>query len=308
MSTSSASMRPPASARAPSSAVAARTARARRWLRRHWTAAFGALVLALMIVGAAAAPWIAPYHPGQQDLLNSLIPPAWQRGGTWAHPLGTDQLGRDVLTWLIYGSRISLIVGFSAVVLSGVIGVTLGLLAGFYGRALDAVVMRLVDIQLAFPFILLALLVAALFGQGLGKLIIVLAATGWAPYARVVRAETLAAHARPYVEAARSLGLSNARIIARHVFPNLLAPVIVIASVSVALMMIQEAALSFLGLGVPPNVPSWGGMLADGRNYLAVAWWLGTLPGLAILVAVLGINLLGDWLRDMLDPSLRSAA
>jgi peptide/nickel transport system permease protein len=281
MSTSSASMRPPASARAPSSAVAARTARARRWLRRHWTAAFGALVLALMIVGAAAAPWIAPYHPGQQDLLNSLIPPAWQRGGTWAHPLGTDQLGRDVLTWLIYGSRISLIVGFSAVVLSGV---------------------------LAFPFILLALLVAALFGQGLGKLIIVLAATGWAPYARVVRAETLAAHARPYVEAARSLGLSNARIIARHVFPNLLAPVIVIASVSVALMMIQEAALSFLGLGVPPNVPSWGGMLADGRNYLAVAWWLGTLPGLAILVAVLGINLLGDWLRDMLDPSLRSAA
>lgn len=304
MSTTSASVRRTADPMGP--ALAARRTKARRWRRGHWTAAFGALVLLLMITAACAAPWVAPFQPSQQDLLNNLAPPVWQRGGTWVHPLGTDQLGRDELTWIIYGSRVSLTVGFSAVVLSGAIGIVLGLLAGFYGRALDAIVMRFVDIQLAFPFILLALLVAALFGQGLDRLIIVLAVTGWAPYARVVRAETLAAHARPYVEAARSLGLSNTRIIARHIFPNLLAPVIVIASLSVALMMIQEAALSFLGLGVPPNVPSWGGMLADGRNYLAVAWWLGTLPGLAILIAVLGINLLGDWLRDALDPSLRS--
>ena len=278
-----------------------------RLVRRHWSAAFGALVLLGMITFALAASWIAPYNPGRQDLLASLLPPVWQRGGSWAHPLGTDQLGRDVLTWIVYGSRVSLVVGFSSVALSGAIGVALGLLAGFYRRATDAVVMRLVEIQLAFPFVLMALLVAALFGQGLGKLIIVLAVTGWATYARVVRAETLAARERSYIEAARSLGLSNARIVLRHILPNILSPIIVIATFSVALMIIQEAALSFLGLGVPPNIPSWGGMLADGRNYLAVAWWLGTLPGVAILIAVLGINLLGDWLRDTLDPTLRNA-
>jgi len=194
------------------------------------------------------------------------------------------------------------------VVFSGAIGVALGLLAGFYGRTIDVIVMRSVEIQLAFPFILMALLVAALFGQGLDKLIIVLGITGWATYARVVRAETLAARERPYVEAARSLGLSNLRIVIRHIFPNVLPPIVVIATFSVALMIIQEAALSFLGLGVAPDVPSWGGMLADGRNYLSVAWWLGTLPGVAILIAVLGINLLGDWVRDMLDPSLRNLA
>ncbi|HLW47678.1 MAG TPA: ABC transporter permease [bacterium] len=278
----------------------------RRLVRRCWSAAFGALVLLGMITCALAAPWIAPYSPGQQDLLNSLLPPVWQPGGSWAHPFGTDQLGRDVLTWIIYGSRVSLVVGFSSVALSGAIGVVLGLVAGFYRRATDAVVMRLVEIQLAFPFVLMALLVAALFGQGLGKLILVLAVTGWATYARVVRAETLAAHERPYIEAARSLGLSNARIVLRHILPNILSPIVVIATFSVALMIIQEAALSFLGLGVPPSIPSWGGMLSDGRNYLAVAWWLGTLPGVAILIAVLGINLLGDWLRDVFDPTLRN--
>jgi peptide/nickel transport system permease protein len=279
----------------------------RRSIGRHWPALFGGGVLLIMITCAIIAPWIAPYDPSHQSLLDSLIPPFWQSGGSFVHPLGTDQLGQDILSRLIYGSRISLIIGFSTVAISGTIGVILGLVSGYFGRVIDALIMRFVEIQLAFPFILLALLVMALFGQGLRNLIIVLSLTGWATYARVIRAETMAALERPYVEAARTLGSSNARIIIRHILPNVFAPVIVIATFSVALMIIQEAALSFLGLGVPPNVPSWGGMLADGRNYLTVAWWMGTLPGIAILFVVLGINLLGDWLRDMLDPSTRNA-
>lgn len=278
---------------------------ARRWLGRNAPALFGGGVLLLAIGCAIFAPWLAPYNPERQSLLDSLQPPAWQAGGSPAHLLGTDQLGRDVLARLIYGSRISLVVGFSTVAVSGTLGVALGLFAGYFGRAVDALVMRLAEIQLAFPFILLALLVMALFGQGLRNLIVVLSLTGWATYARVIRAETMAALERPYVEAARTLGASHARIIVRHLLPNVAAPAIVIATFSVALMIIQEAALSFLGLGVPPNTPSWGGMLADGRNVLTVAWWLGTLPGLAILLVVLGINLLGDWLRDLLDPTLR---
>lgn len=278
---------------------------ARRVVGRHWPAAFGLLVLVAMSSAAIFAPWIAPYSPAHQNIMDNLIPPVWQYGGTWAHPLGTDQLGRDMLTWLIYGSRVSLIVGFSAVAISGTIGVIFGLMAGYYGGLIDAAVMRLVEMQLAFPFVLMALLIMALFGQGLDKLIIVLSLTGWASYARVVRAETMAAREKLYVEAARALGVPDVRIIFRHIFPNVLAPVIVIATFSVALMIIQESALSFLGLGVPPDVPSWGSMLADGRNYITVAWWMGTLPGLAILIVVLGINLLGDWLRDMLDPSIR---
>lgn len=284
-----------------------RRATLRRSIGRHWPALFGGAVLLIMIGSAILAPWIAPYNPSHQNLLDSLIPPFWQSGGSFVHPLGTDQLGQDIFSRLIYGSRISLIIGFSTVAISGTIGVILGLVSGYFGRAVDALIMRFVEIQLAFPFILLALLVMALFGQGLRNLIIVLSLTGWATYARVIRAETMAALGRPYVEAARTLGSSNVRIIVRHILPNVFAPVIVIATFSVALMIIQEAALSFLGLGVPPNVPSWGGMLADGRNYLTVAWWMGTLPGIAILLVVLGINLLGDWLRDMLDPSTRDA-
>lgn len=274
-------------------------------LKRHWPAAFGLTVLGGMIFCALLAPWLAPYDPLEQDLRNRLVPPLWANAGTMAHPLGTDQLGRDVLSRLIYGARISLIVGFSAVAISGTVGVALGLLAGFYGRAADAIIMRLVELQLTFPFILLALLVLAVFGPGLRNIVIVLSISGWAVYGRVVRAEVMATRERPYVEAARSLGLSDGRLLARHILPNVLSSVIVLASFSTAAMISQESALSFLGLGIAPDVPSWGGMLADGRNFLSVAWWLGVLPGLAILGVVLGMNLLGDWLRDAMDPTVR---
>jgi peptide/nickel transport system permease protein len=225
--------------------------------------------------------------------------------GSGAHLLGTDQLGRDILSRLIYGARVSLIVGFSAVAISGSVGVVLGLVAGYRRGIADLVIMRLVVLQLTFPFMLLALLVLAVFGAGLRNIVIVLSIAGWAVYARVVRAEVMSAGERLYVEAARSVGLTAGRLLFRHILPNVLSSVIVLATFSVAAMIVQESALSFLGLGIPPDEASWGGMLADGRNYLTVAWWLGVLPGLAILGVVLSMNLLGDWLRDLMDPTVR---
>lgn len=277
----------------------------RRFLKRHWTMLFGVGVLLMLIGSALFAPWLAPWDPMHQDLRNRMVPPFWQDTGTMTHPLGTDQLGRDVLSRLIYGARISLIVGFFAVLISGTVGVVLGLAAGFYGRLFDMVIMRLAELQLALPFILLALLVLAVFGTGLRNIIIVLSISGWAVYGRVVRAEVRAVSEQLYVEAARATGISNGRLLVKHILPSVMSTVIVLASFSAAAMIIQESALAFLGLGVAPDVPSWGGMLAVGRDFLTVAWWLGVLPGLAILAVVLGMNLLGDWLRDMMDPVVR---
>jgi peptide/nickel transport system permease protein len=254
---------------------------------------------------AVTAPLLTRHDPATVDIRNLLAPPIWAEGGQRAHLLGTDHLGRDVFSRLAYGARISLTVGLSAVSVAGAFGVTLGLVAGYYGGWIDDVIMRLADFELAFPFILLAIAVLAVLGPGLTKVILVLGLTGWAQYCRLSRAQVLGLRETEFVEAARTLGASTTRILTRHILPNILAPIIVIASFSVAGVIIAEASLSFLGLGVPPSVPSWGGMLAEGRTYMERAWWLVTFPGLALMLAVLSINVLGDTLRDALDPRLR---
>jgi peptide/nickel transport system permease protein len=281
---------------------------ARRRRRRRGPGAAGAVGWVLVGVVAAVAltaPLLAPHNPLAQDLELRAGSPTLSRGGLGAHPLGNDQLGRDILSRILYGSRISLGVGLAAVVLGGTVGVGLGVMAGYVGGWPDRLIMRVADIQLAFPFILLAMAIIAVAGPGLGKLIAVLALSGWVTYARVVRSEVLSVREREFVQAARAIGLRDGRIMLRHILPNVIAPVIVISTLELARVVILEAALSFLGLGVQPPTPSWGRMLADGRDFLATAWWISTVPGLAIMALVLGVNLVGDWLRDVLDPRIR---
>jgi peptide/nickel transport system permease protein len=264
----------------------------------------GLLVLVAAAAGALLAPVLAPADPLRNDLLERLTPPMWSAGGSAAHPLGTDTLGRDVLSRLLYGARVSLVVGLATVLVAGAVGVALGVLAGFYGGWLDDVLMRVGDIQLAFPVLLLGVALLSVLGAGLANLILVLAVSGWITYARIVRGETLALKQREFVDAARGLGASDLHVIRRHVLPNVWAPLAVVATFSVARMIIAEASLSFLGLGIPAPAPSWGAMLDEGRNYITTGWWLALFPGAAILLVVLGINLVGDWLRDLLDPRL----
>jgi peptide/nickel transport system permease protein len=265
-----------------------------------------AYLFILLVIGCAlTAQWIAPHDPGAQDLMVRLRPPFWQERGLISYPLGTDALGRDILSRIIYGTRISLIVGFSAVVVQGVIGVSMGLAAGFYGGRIDSVIMRLADVQYALPFLVLAIAVMAVLGPSLRNVILVLGITGWVYYARIVRAEVLAMREREFIEAARAIGVSNARMMLKHILPNAATSIIVIASLQVARMIISEASLSFLGLGVPPSIPSWGSMVAEGRNYVATAWWVSAMPGVAILATVMAVNVIGDHLRDELDPSSR---
>ena len=270
--------------------------------RRHGVALAGLVVVVASAVAAVLAPALAPDDPVRNDLLERLTPPMWVPGGSARHPLGTDTLGRDVVSRLLYGARVSLIVGFSAVVLAGTLGVVLGLVAGYYGGRLDDLLMRVGDVQLAFPALVLAIAVLAVLGSGLGNVVLVLGVTGWVTYARIARAEALSLRHREFVESARALGARDAGILWRHVLPNVLPPLIVVATFSVARTIIAEASLSFLGLGLPPPAPSWGAMLDEGRNYLTTGWWLALFPGVAILAVVLGINLVGDWLRDALDP------
>jgi len=268
-------------------------------------AVFGIAVLLLMGGAALAAPQIAPWDPARQMLVKRLRPPVWQERGQREHPLGTDHLGRDILSRILYGGRISLGVGLSAVTLSGLIGVTLGLLAGFHGGRTDACIMRVVDVFLAIPYILLAMGVVFALGPSLLNVILVMAVTRWVQFARIVRADVLSIREREFVSGARARGNRSMRLLLRHVLPNALTPIIVVATLELAFMIIYESALSFLGLGVQPPTPTWGWMLADGRNYVATAWWLATFPGLAIMLTVLAVNLLGDWLRDTLDPRLK---
>lgn len=279
-------------------------------LLQNKVAALGALIVLGMIFVAIFAPLVAPHQlEGEvsvgEQLRRRLKPPAWVEGGTPEFLLGTDSLGRDILTRIIYGSRVSLTVGFTAVTLSGTIGVILGLISGYSGGLAGDFIMRIADIWLAFPFLILAILFLSVLGPGLDKLIAVLALGGWVGYARVTRGQVLAVREKEYIEAARALGVPGVRILFRHIMPNTLAPIIVISSFAVATTMLAEAALSFLGLGVKPAIPTWGSMLADGRDYLRDAWWLATFPGIAIMITVLGINLFGDWLRDYLDPRLK---
>ena len=281
---------------------AAAAPRAWQRLARNPLAFAGAIVLVLIVAAAIAAPQISSHDPARQSLMRRYVPPTGFPGARVEHPLGTDQIGRDVLSRIIHGARISLIVGVCAVVLSSTVGVTLGLLSGFAAGRVDTVIMTIVDVMLSFPALLLALAFAAALGPSLSTVILVLGLTGWERYARVVRAEVLALRERDFVEAARAMGAGAARIVWRHVLPNTLSNVIVLATLQVAQAILAEAALSFLGVGTGKAHPTWGQMIAQGRDVVTLAWWLPTIPGLAILVTVLSINLLGDGLRDALDP------
>lgn len=267
---------------------------------RHTRVLIGGAVICLLVLTAIFAPFIAPYDPAKQDVAQRLLPP-----GSNGHELGTDALGRDLLSRIIFGSRISVIVGVAAVTLAGTVGTILGLVSGYFGGWVDAVVMRLADAQLAVPFLVLASAAAVVTGPGVAKIIVILGLAGWVLYGRIVRSEVLVLREREFVQAARALGGRPGRIIVRHILPNVTASIVVVATLQVGSMILSEASLSFLGLGVPISVPTWGSIAADGRDYLETAWWVSTFPGLAILLTVLGTNFVGDWLRDRWDPRLR---
>jgi peptide/nickel transport system permease protein len=277
-----------------------------RRLTARRTALFGLVVVLVVVLTALASPLITPFDPVEQDLGDlRLKPPGYRDAAGRAHVLGTDHLGRDLLSRVIYGARPALLVGFAAVAISGLIGMATGLIAGYFGGCLDDILMRLADIQLAFPFILLAIAVIGVLGPSLTTIIVVIGVSSWVVYARIVRSVVLTLREREFVLAALALGISDLRVVVRHILPNALTPWLVVATLDMARVIVIESALSFLGLGVQPPTPTWGGMLADGRVYVSTAWWLATFPGLAILVTVLGINLFGDGLRDTLDPRLK---
>jgi ABC-type dipeptide/oligopeptide/nickel transport system permease subunit len=288
--------------------AAPQSARSRLPLRRLWRFKWGlvaAAVLAIVVGGALLAPWIAPYSPLTVDIQHRLGPPAWMDGGARTHLLGTDQIGRDLLSRVIYGGRVSLVIGTVAVLISSSIGVLLGLAAGYFAGRVDWLIMTLVNVMLTFPFVLLALAVIAVLGPSLVNMIIVLGVADWPLYARVIRAETLAIREREFVMAGRALGMSHLRIVFRQILPNLVSVIVVIATLQVARVIILESFLSFLGLGVQPPTPAWGNMLGEGRVYMLNSWWIATFPGLAIFITTLAINLMGNALRDWLDPHMK---
>jgi len=265
----------------------------------------GLVCLLIPITFAVAAPLIAPHDPNAIHLKDRLTPPGWSRGGTSTYLLGTDSLGRDVLSRIMYGAQISLLVGVTVVLFGGALGTLIGVVSGYFGGAVDALFMRIADVFLAFPFLLLALAIMAILGPGLWKLIVALAITSWVPYARVARAKILAVKQREFVQAAHAIGASPRHIMLRHLLPNTASSLMVLASFRVAAAIAGEATLSFLGFGVGPNTASWGSMLSEGRVYITMCWWLATLPGLLIVLSVLGSNLIGDGMRDVLDPKFR---
>ncbi len=272
---------------------------------RYFKVWFGGAVVLLLVVSGVAAPMLAPYDPQEQTLENRLSPPGLSAQGSLRHWLGTDNLGRDILSRIIYGSRISLLVGVTSVILAGLVGCFLGAVAGYFGNLTDEVINKIPEIFLAFPFLLLAIALMAFLGQGVFNLILALMLSRWVQYCRIVRGEVLSLKERDFVTAARALGGRDFYILLKHVLPNTLASVTVISTFGMAIVIITEASLSFLGLGIPVEIPTWGSMLSDGRSYMYRAPWLTIFPGLAIFITVLGINLLGDGLRDMLDPKLK---
>ncbi len=287
---------------APVSIVRERSALTWGSVWKYRAGVIGLLTVLAMCAVAIFAPYVAPHDPYDQEVTGRLRPPAWMEKGSSNHLLGTDPVGRDILSRIIYGSRISLATGAVSVVISVVIGVALGLIAGYYGGKADSIITNLVNVMMAFPFILLALTAVAVMGPSFKNMVIVLGITGWPIYTRVVRAEAAQLKTLEFVTAARAVGFSSPSIICRHVFPNLFNTVIVTSSLEVARMILMESILSFLGLGVQPPTPSWGAMLGEGRTYMLTHPWLATFPGIAIFVTTLGINLLGDGLRDVLDP------
>ena len=302
----------PAAAAPPEAAAATVPHRRREW-RRAWEsmlasrwALAGVLILLVAAFVAIFGPWLAPLDPNRQNLIARLLEPGSAGRGDVVYWLGSDHLGRDVLSRLLYGARVSLLVGVAAIVVGGTIGTVAGLVSGYFGGWTDDVVMRLGDIQLAFPFILLAIMFLVVLGPGLMNMILVLGIGQWVTYARIVRAQTLSLREKEYVEAARAMGDGTVSILFRTILPNIMAPLTVIASFNVAGVILSEAALSFLGLGVPPEVPTWGSMLSESRDHLlSNKWWLAVFPGLAIVLTVLAFNIIGDWLRDFLDPRLK---
>jgi len=276
----------------------------RRLLRLRWGLAASGILL-LIVASAALAPWISPLDPLAVNIRHRLAPPAWMEGGSIENVLGTDQVGRDLLSRMIYGGRVSLVSGVTAVLLSATIGVLLGLAAGYFGGSTDWTIMTVINVMLTFPFVLLALAVIAVLGPSLVNMIIVLGIAGWPIYARTVRAETLAIREREFVLAGRALGMSHLRLVFRQIVPNLVSLIVVIGTLQVAQVIVLESFLSFLGLGIQPPTPAWGNMLGEGRVYMLNSWWIATFPGLAIFVTTLTINLMGNALRDWLDPHLK---
>ncbi len=262
-------------------------------------------IMLLLLASAIFAPLVAPHSPTSADIRARNTPPAWISGGSTQHLLGADQQGRDVLSRVIYGARISMTVAAIAISTSLLIGTSLGLLSGYFGGLIDDIIMRLVDINLAMPLILVALVLVIVFGQSFLLLIVILGLFAWSGYARQVRAETLQLRDKEYVLAARISGASAGRILWKHLLPGVIPTITVLASLQVGSLILTEAILSFLGAGVPPPTPSWGSMVADGRNYLATAWWIAIFPGVAIFLTVLAFNFMGDWLRDFMDPKLK---
>jgi len=262
-------------------------------------------IIGVFVLVAFLAPLLSPADPYEQSLRLRFRPPVWEERGSWAHPLGTDRLGRDMLARIMYGSRVSLAVGALAVLLASAIGAAVGLVAGFYGGRVDAVLMRVTDATLSFPTILLALILAVTIGPSFTNVVIAIAVILWARYARVIRGQVLTLMALDFIAQARLAGASAWRIITRHLLPNTLNTLVVLITLQVGYVIIVEASLSFLGAGIPPPTPAWGSMIAEGRDFVTSAWWVSFLPGLAIMLVVLAFNLLGDWLRDTLDPKLR---
>lgn len=267
------------------------------------TSVIGLSVIALLIITAVFAPLIAPYPPTTGDLRERLSPPSWQEGGSSAHLLGTDKLGRDTLSRLMYGARTSLAVSVIAILVSGSFGSAVGIIAGYLGGWIDSIIMRLVDVAFSFPAILLAMVFAVVFGASFLNIIIVISLILWAEYARMARAETLKVKGMDYIALAQVAGVSGVKIMFRHILPNVATALIVLATLQVGIVIILESALSFLGVGIPPPTPDWGTMIAEGRSYVATAWWLAMLPGIAIVLTVMSFNLLGDALTELLNPS-----
>ena len=263
------------------------------------------VIIGIIVFTATFAPLLTPYSTTKPSLAERLTPPVWESEGSWDHPLGTDALGRDMATRLMFGGRVSMLVAVLTLILGGGIGTVIGLFAGYYGGRLDSVLMRIADSTLAFPIILFAILLVVTLGASMANVVIAIALVLWARYARVIRGEVLALRERDFIARARVAGCSDLRILLVHLFPNTANTLLVLLTLQVGWVIIVEASLSFLGAGIPPPTPAWGAMVADGREYVDTAWWVSAFPGVAIMLTVIAFNLVGDWLRDALDPKLR---
>src|SRR5690554_1934609 len=276
-----------------------------REYKKNRMAVAGIFIVGIFVLIGIFSPWLILHDPNEQDIFNRFQPPVWMEGGSWEYPLGTDELGRDLYSRIIYGSRVSLALGMAVAFFATTVGVLMGLVSGYYGGTIDSIIQRVVDILLAFPYLVFAIGLMAVLGRGIINLFLVLLYKEWVTPCRVVRSEVLAARESEYVEAARAVGAGNLHIMFKEILPNVFSSVIVVATLRVAWIILMEASLSFIGVGVPLHIPSWGMIIADGRGYITQYWWLSTFSGMAILFTVLGINLMGQGLRDALDPRLK---